>query len=140
MFGSKGPSMNTSSLVPPPPVSGGRARRGTLAGEKGVGRVPIPTRGIHCGTLYMYVLCVLTLNVCPQPRPPATISCLVLGCTPPSLPAHNPHPTSVSWISLNAFRSKTRKHNEGLGDLKWSCYLTPTLPIPPPPPTPVDWP
>jgi hypothetical protein len=37
-----------------PPVSGGR---GTLAGEKGVGRVPIPTRGIHCGTLYMYVLC-----------------------------------------------------------------------------------
>jgi hypothetical protein len=40
--------------VPLPPVSGGR---GTLAGEKGVGRVPIPTRGIHCGTLYMYVLC-----------------------------------------------------------------------------------
>jgi hypothetical protein len=37
-----------------PPVSGGR---GTLAGETGVGRVPIPTRGIHCGTLYMYVLC-----------------------------------------------------------------------------------
>jgi hypothetical protein len=25
-----------------------------FAGEKGVGRVPIPTRGIHCGTLYMY--------------------------------------------------------------------------------------
>ncbi len=41
-------------VCPPPPVSGGR---GTLAGEKGVGRVPIPTRGIHCGTLYMYVLC-----------------------------------------------------------------------------------
>jgi hypothetical protein len=37
-----------------PPVSGGR---GTHAGEKGVGRVPIPTRGIHYGTLYMYVLC-----------------------------------------------------------------------------------
>jgi hypothetical protein len=35
-------------------VSGGR---GTFAGEKWVGRVPIPTRGIHCGTLYMYVLC-----------------------------------------------------------------------------------
>jgi hypothetical protein len=33
--------------------------RGTLAGEKGVVRVPIPTRGIHCGTLYMYVLCGL---------------------------------------------------------------------------------
>jgi hypothetical protein len=39
-----------------PPVSGGR---GTLAGEKGVGRVPIPTRGIHYGTLYMYVLCAV---------------------------------------------------------------------------------
>jgi hypothetical protein len=22
-----------------------------------LGGVPIPTRGIHCGTLYMYVLC-----------------------------------------------------------------------------------
>ncbi len=41
-------------VCPLPPVSGGR---GTLAGEKGVGRVPIPTRGIHCGTLYMWVLC-----------------------------------------------------------------------------------
>ncbi len=28
-------------------------------GEKGVGRVPIPTRGIHYGTLYMYVLCAI---------------------------------------------------------------------------------
>ncbi len=49
------PNSPTRRLVCPlPPVSGGR---GTLAGEKGVGRVPIPTRGIHCGTLYMYVLC-----------------------------------------------------------------------------------
>ncbi len=49
------PPTPTPRLVCPlPPVSGGR---GTLAGEKGVGRVPIPTRGIHCGTLYMYVLC-----------------------------------------------------------------------------------
>jgi hypothetical protein len=56
------PRRNWDSPQPPtrrlvcslPPVSGGR---GTLAGEKGVGRVPIPTRGIHCGTLYMYVLC-----------------------------------------------------------------------------------
>jgi hypothetical protein len=59
------PRRNWDSLQPPtrklvcplPPVSGGR---GTLAGEKGVGRVPIPTRGIHCGTLYMYVLCGLS--------------------------------------------------------------------------------
>jgi hypothetical protein len=49
------PQPPTRRLVCPlPPVSGGR---GTLAGEKGVGRVPIPTKGIHCGTLYMYVLC-----------------------------------------------------------------------------------
>ncbi len=59
------PRQNWDSPQPPtrrlvcllPPVSGGR---GTLAGEKGVGRVPIPTRGIHCGTLYMYVLCGLS--------------------------------------------------------------------------------
>jgi hypothetical protein len=50
------PQPPTRRLVCPlPPVSGGR---GTLAFEKGVGKVPIPTRGIHCGTLYMYVLCV----------------------------------------------------------------------------------
>jgi hypothetical protein len=51
------PQPPTRRLVCPlPPVSGGR---GTLAGEKGVGRVPIPTRGIHCGTLYMYVFCAV---------------------------------------------------------------------------------
>jgi hypothetical protein len=49
------PQPPTRRLVCPlPPVSGGR---GTLSGEKGGGRVPIPTKGIHCGTLYMYVLC-----------------------------------------------------------------------------------
>ncbi len=56
------PRRNWDSPQPPthrlvcslPPVSGGR---GTLAGEKGVGRVPIPMRGIHCGTLYMYIFC-----------------------------------------------------------------------------------
>jgi hypothetical protein len=42
------PQPPTRRLVCPlPPVSGGR---GTLAGEKGVWRFPIPTRGIHCGT------------------------------------------------------------------------------------------
>ncbi len=50
------PTPYPKASVPPPPFSGGR---GTLAGEKGVGRVPIPTKGIHCGTLYMYVLCDL---------------------------------------------------------------------------------
>jgi hypothetical protein len=52
-------------VLPLPPVSGGR---GTLAGEKGVGRVPIPTRGIHCGTLYMYVLCGLFVYLRMLPR------------------------------------------------------------------------
>jgi hypothetical protein len=51
------PTPHPQASVPPPPVSGGR---GTLAGEKGVGRVPIPTKGVHCGTLYMYLLCGLT--------------------------------------------------------------------------------
>ncbi len=55
------PQPPTRLLVCPlPPVSGGR---GTLAGEKGVGRVPIPTRGIHCGTVYMYVLCDLDVRL-----------------------------------------------------------------------------
>ncbi len=51
------PQPPTRRLVCPlPPVSGGR---GTVAGEKGVGRVPIPTRGIHCGTLqYVRTLCL----------------------------------------------------------------------------------
>jgi hypothetical protein len=56
------PQPPTRRLVCPlPPVSGGR---GTLAGEKGVGRVRIPTKGIHCGTLYMYVLCGVETTVC----------------------------------------------------------------------------
>ncbi len=41
--------------MPPPPF--GSVGRGTLAGEKGGGGVPIQTRGhIYCGTLYIYVL------------------------------------------------------------------------------------
>jgi len=48
------PTPHPQASVPLPLFLGGR---GTLAGEKGVGRVPLPTRGIHCGTLYMYVLC-----------------------------------------------------------------------------------
>ncbi len=41
--------------VPIPPVPGGGGR-GTLAGERGVGRVPIPTRDIHYVILYIYLL------------------------------------------------------------------------------------
>jgi hypothetical protein len=51
------PTPHPQASVPPPPCFWGEG--GTLAGEKGVGRVPIPTRGIHCGTLYMYVLCAV---------------------------------------------------------------------------------
>ncbi len=42
----------------PNPLARGRVwGRGTLAGERGAGRVQIPTRrgDIYCGTLYMYV-------------------------------------------------------------------------------------
>jgi hypothetical protein len=33
-----------------------------LPGGGGVGGAQIPTRGIHCGTLYMYVLCARNLS------------------------------------------------------------------------------
>jgi hypothetical protein len=62
------PTPHPQASVPLPPVSGGR---GTLAGEKGVGRVPIPTRGVHCGTLYMYVLCAMATD---QPETTSTIN------------------------------------------------------------------
>ncbi len=46
---------------PPPRGSGGR---GTLAGERGVGRVPIPTRGHKLWySLYIYVNCGLLLFI-----------------------------------------------------------------------------
>jgi hypothetical protein len=45
------PTPHPQAGVPPPFGSGGR---GTLAGERGGGRVPIATRGqVHCGTLYI---------------------------------------------------------------------------------------
>jgi hypothetical protein len=46
--------------VPHPFGSGGR---GTLDGERGGGRVPIPTMDIHCGTLYICVYFVLYTNL-----------------------------------------------------------------------------
>jgi hypothetical protein len=49
--------LTSRRVCPPPSGSGGRC---TLTGERGVGRVPIPTRGIHCGTLqasYIRTLC-----------------------------------------------------------------------------------
>ncbi len=52
--------LQSSELGLPQPLTRRRVYpRGTLAGERGAGRVPIPTRDIHCGTLYIYVLCVL---------------------------------------------------------------------------------
>jgi hypothetical protein len=46
----------------PPPRNRGRWHTSLRVG--GWGGVPIPTRGIHYGTLYMYVLCAITLLVC----------------------------------------------------------------------------
>jgi hypothetical protein len=51
------PTPFSPASVPLPPETGGK---GQLACWWGVGGVPIPTRGIHCGTLYMYVLCART--------------------------------------------------------------------------------
>jgi hypothetical protein len=47
--------------VPPPPCFWGEGN--TRWRERGWELVPIPTRGIHCGTLYMYVLCVETSSL-----------------------------------------------------------------------------
>jgi hypothetical protein len=82
------PQPLTPGYVCPPPF--GTGGRGTLAGERGGERVPIPTRGhTHCGTLYIYVLCVvhtrpslpdlkysssLALNICTS-LPQKKISC-----------------------------------------------------------------
>jgi hypothetical protein len=41
----------------PPPRNRGEGAHWPAGG--GLGGVPIPTRGIHCGTLYMYVLCAI---------------------------------------------------------------------------------
>ncbi len=41
-------------VCPPTLWSGGK---GTLACGRGVGKVLIPTRDIHCGPLYIYVFC-----------------------------------------------------------------------------------
>jgi hypothetical protein len=49
--------LSRQRVFPSPQKQGGG---GTLACGWGVGGgVPIPTRGVHCGTLYMYVLCDL---------------------------------------------------------------------------------
>jgi hypothetical protein len=116
------PQPPTRRLVCPlPPVSGGR---GTLAGEKVVGRVPIPTRGIHCGTLYMYVLCAPTpLSTSVVHRSGHGQRCHRLVCTPVtqsitdlwcscsylvkpiSLPLHHCQP--VSSIALDMVNAAT---------------------------------
>ncbi len=56
---------------PPPPGSGGR---GTLAGERGVGRVPIPTRRHtlwYSLYIHIYVLCGFTV------LPPEYLGCRI---------------------------------------------------------------
>ncbi len=49
------PTPLSPASVPLPPETGGRWHTSLRVG--GWGGVPIPTRGIHYGTLYMYVLC-----------------------------------------------------------------------------------
>ncbi len=50
--------LSRQRVFPSPQKQGGG---GTLACGWDLGGVPIPTRGIHCGTLYMYVLCAYVL-------------------------------------------------------------------------------
>jgi len=49
------PTPFSPASVPLPPETGGRWHTSLRVG--GWGGVPIPTKGIHYGTLYMYVLC-----------------------------------------------------------------------------------
>ncbi len=49
------PNPFLASECSPPPRNRGEGAHKPACG--GLGGVPIPTRGIHCGTLYMYVLC-----------------------------------------------------------------------------------
>ncbi len=49
------PNPFLASECSPPPRNRGEGAHQPAGG--GLGGVPIPTRGIHCGTLYMYVLC-----------------------------------------------------------------------------------
>jgi hypothetical protein len=48
------PNPSPAGECAPPPVLGGGAPRGTLACEKGVGRVPVPTRG-HTLSYSLYI-------------------------------------------------------------------------------------
>jgi hypothetical protein len=48
--------LSRQRVFPSPLETGGRGHT-SLPVHGGLGGVPIPTRGIHCGTLYMYVLC-----------------------------------------------------------------------------------
>ncbi len=50
------PNPFLASECSPPPRNRGKGAHQPAGG--GLGGVPIPTRGVHCGTLYMYVLCV----------------------------------------------------------------------------------
>jgi hypothetical protein len=104
-------------VCPFPPVSGGR---GTLAGEKGVGRVPIPTRGVHCGTLYIYVLCGYQVLCW------SWSSCRIRGKAPP------PPPPNKLYHGLDS----NLKYRAGylmscaFGDLDMALALAPVIHIP----------
>ncbi len=53
------PKPLTRRRVCPPPGSGGRDMHSTLARERGLGESQFQRGDIHCGTLYIYVLCAL---------------------------------------------------------------------------------
>jgi hypothetical protein len=58
------PNPSPTGECAPPHIIGSGGGRGTLAGERGVGRVPIPTRGVPIltrGLKLWYSLCIRTL-------------------------------------------------------------------------------
>jgi hypothetical protein len=58
------PTPFSPASVSLPPETGGRGHTSLRLRVGGWGGVPIPTRGIHCGTLSMYVLCDLYRHRC----------------------------------------------------------------------------
>ncbi len=85
-------------VCPPPPF---RGWKGTLSGKTGGGRLPIPTRDIHCGTLYFYkyILCVLTTQIdlihSARSHPHSAISNLHSARSHPHSARSHPHTLNV---------------------------------------------
>ncbi len=118
--------LSRQRVFPSPQKQGGGV---TLACGWGVGGVPIPTRGIHCGTLYMYVLCgrgannkrARLMSLCVQSRKgngrkrPDAIFCRLILLQPPH---RKPAGAGFTWyVTWRKTKRKVRQISwEGGGD------------------------